>query len=152
MADKLLAGMTILVVDDSQPIRSMMRNVLNDSSCAKILEAHDGIGAMRLLDTNPVDIVLMEYHMPFVDGIKVARYIRKSFGNDMIIGIITGETDQTVVSECQKVGVDTFIIKPFSASTVKSRLQAALKRKPKVPGGSRPAGNGSVSFVPPNER
>ena len=104
----------ILVVDDSLIARRMVRFALQGLDY-EILEAFDGTAAVRILYTQPVDLLITDLNMPNMDGLELSRIVRESHGmTDMPIIMLTQETGTKQREEARQVGVSLLIPKPFT--------------------------------------
>ena len=118
---------TVLIVDDETAIREMIVLAL-EMAGYETLEAADGIQAMRILQTQQPDLVLLEWMMPGASGLEVARKIRKDDNHkDVPIIMLTAKEDEDAKITGLSV-VDDFITKPFSPRELVARLKAILRR------------------------
>jgi CheY-like chemotaxis protein len=118
--DVSLAGRRILVVDDVEINRDIIIALLEDSGA--VLEgAGDGKTAVELSSRNRYDLVLMDLHMPGIDGFEAARLIRASGlpGRDSLpIIAVTADTGGDMITRCHKVGMSDLIGKPIDGETL----------------------------------
>jgi len=107
-------GKTILTVDDARTMRQMVSFTLR-SAGHEVLEAQDGVVALSVLQTRPVDLVLTDINMPNMNGIELTRQLRTmpSFGKTPII-LLTTESDPGKKAEGRAAGATGWIVKPFS--------------------------------------
>jgi two-component system chemotaxis response regulator CheY len=132
--------MKILVVDDSQAMRKIIRNALEDMgySASSVVEACDGVDAMRQLGENlfNVDLILADWNMPIMDGLTFLRQLR---GVEMLRKIpfimVTDETHRARVVEVINAGARDYIVKPFTPETLRQKILAVemtllAERKP----------------------
>ena len=118
---------TVLIVDDETAIREMIVLAL-EMAGYETLEAADGIQAMRILQTQQPDLVLLDWMMPGASGLEVARKIRKDDNHkDVPIIMLTAKEDEDAKITGLSV-VDDFITKPFSPRELVARLKAILRR------------------------
>lgn len=108
--------MVVLVIDDAKVMRNIIANAIKENfkSDVEILEAADGISAMRLLDSNDVNIVFVDWNMPEMDGLEFvqeARSMNQYAGLPLIM--ITSEAARYMVVEAVKAGVTDYIVKPI---------------------------------------
>jgi DNA-binding response OmpR family regulator len=116
----------LLVVDDDSHIRELVKVFLENEGL-DILEAVDGVDAMSKLDSEKIDMVIMDIMMPNMDGWELCREIRK-FYNDLPILMLTakGETAQKVKGF--NLGTDDYLVKPFEPAELIVRVKSILKR------------------------
>ncbi|WP_426113460.1 ATP-binding protein [Massilia sp. PWRC2] len=110
-----LAGLRLLVVDDSEINREVARRILSDQG-ASVTLADDGGAALAWLDQHPdeVDLVLMDVQMPVMDGIEATRRLRAKarFANLPIVALTAGAF-QSHHDAAREAGMSHFITKPF---------------------------------------
>ena len=121
----------VLIVDDSSYMRSIIKIVLKSIGFRQIYEADDGASALKLLQLNPVDIVLADWEMPIVNGIELVRFIRRS--SDGIapltpIIMISGHSEIKRIVEARDAGVNEFVVKPLSVQTLYTRLVSIIEK------------------------
>lgn len=119
----------ILVVDDSATMRKIITNVLKELDIHPdlIIEAQDGVDAIGKVKTNNFDLILTDWNMPKMDGLHLVQNLRKlPKSKDIPIIMITTEGSKTEVIAALKSGVNNYIVKPFNAQTLKTKLQPFL--------------------------
>ncbi|WP_320776698.1 response regulator [Streptomyces sp. CRN 30] len=84
-------------------------------------KAHTGAEARRLLDRTPVDLILLDLHLPDVHGLQLARSLRAA-GHRADVIAVTSARDLAVVREGVSLGVVQYVLKPFTFSTLRDRL------------------------------
>jgi PAS domain S-box-containing protein len=121
-------GELVLVVDDEDDIRTILRNVLT-SSGYRVLEAADGAGAVAVLSRagNTVDLVVTDMRMPGMDGLETIRALR-GVRPDVPIVLISGLHTQTLSDEAAELGVRHVLAKPFSSALLLQSLGDILNR------------------------
>lgn len=115
----------ILIVDDEQKIRMVLREYaeFEGHTC---VEAEDGMQAVKLTRENEFDMIIMDVMMPKLDGYYAVKEIRKfSSVPIMMLSARVEEYDRLFGFE---VGVDDYVVKPFSPKEVMARISAILKR------------------------
>ncbi|MGV8075613.1 MAG: tetratricopeptide repeat protein [Syntrophobacteraceae bacterium] len=119
-----------LIVDDNPPIRSMIKKMLHQMGYFAVLEdAGDGEEAWGKLKAQEFDLVICDIKMPRLDGIGLLKRCR----SDAVLRVlpflmITGETMQEVVAFAGEWGAYECILKPFSYSDLKKRIESVLER------------------------
>jgi len=125
---------TILLVEDDTTIaRFVELELLHEGY--QVLRAEDGSSAIDLVDANDVDLVILDLMLPGIDGLDVARFIRKK-GKAVPILMLTARAETTDVVAGFDAGADDYLRKPFEVPELLSRVRALLKRGGVV----RPAG------------
>ncbi len=122
----------ILIADDSQFMRKKLRDILDKEGYKDILEAEDGVEALRIWESKKrPDLVLLDIIMPNVDGRGVLKKMNKSDVAKRLI-IVTAVGQEKMKQETKKLGVKHYIIKPFQEKEVIEmikKVSGALKRK-----------------------
>lgn len=121
--------MKILVVDDSSTMRRIIINCLKAIGQEEVIQAEDGVDAEMKLNQNPgVELILTDWNMPNKDGLSFLQSVR---ANEKYKGIpvvmITTESEKSNVVTALKAGANNYIVKPFSADTLKAKLDQILK-------------------------
>jgi two-component system chemotaxis response regulator CheY len=115
--------MRILIVDDSVTMRQIMRNLLKQLDFTNVEEAGDGSTAIKKLKTDTFDFVITDWHMPKVTGLELIKAIRadEKTKNTPIL-MVTAEADKENVIQAAQVGVNDYVVKPFSAETLQGKI------------------------------
>lgn len=116
----------ILVADDEADIRALLR-ILLEKDGYRVLEAADGLEALRALRDHPeVSLILLDIMMPNLDGFETARALRKS--TDAPILFLTARSSDTDKTAAYGNGGDDYIVKPFHATDLRLKIRAMLAR------------------------
>jgi len=117
----------ILIVDDDPHIRKLLQVILAEEGFT-ILEAQDGKDALSLLDSEKVDLIILDIMMPNMDGWDLCENIRAYYSDSLPILMLTakGETAQKVKGF--NLGADDYLVKPFHPAELIARIKALLKR------------------------
>ena len=121
-----MAEGTILIVEDDATIARFVELELQHAGFG-VLRAGDGPTAIDLLDANEVVLVLLDLMLPGIDGIDVARHIRKK-GSTFPILMLTARAETHDVVSGFEAGADDYLRKPFEIPELLSRVRALLKR------------------------
>ncbi len=128
--------MKILVVDDSRTMRKILRNALEGMgySAASVIEASDGVEAMGRLREHrfKIDIILVDWNMPNMDGITFVKTYRGQ-GNKTPIIMVTTENEKARVVEAIKAGVDNYVVKPFTPEVLGERINDTMAKVESAP-------------------
>jgi CheY-like chemotaxis protein len=120
----------VMIVDDNKHMRGLVRTVLEALGVGRIVEARDGETALERMQENSVDLIIADWHMDGMDGLKLTRFIRNSEDSpDRFIPIImlTGHTEAGRVTEARDCGVTEFMAKPVSARALYARISAIIE-------------------------
>jgi diguanylate cyclase (GGDEF)-like protein len=119
---------TLLIVDDDPMILKLIRPMLGDCKF-RALDASNGRDAIKLIESEVVDVVLLDVILPDIDGKDVCREIRRHYEKTPIqIVFMSGLVNADRMDTLLEAGADDFIQKPFDALELQLRLKAALMR------------------------
>ena len=116
----------LLVVDDEQNIRSMIRKYAEFDGYT-VDEADDGMEAVRMFKKGAYDLIIMDVMMPELDGFSACREIRRSDAQTPII-MLSARGEEYDRIHGFELGVDDYVVKPFSPRELMMRVSAVLKR------------------------
>ena len=137
--DTLIQSLCVLVVDDNQYMRKMIRNLLVNCGIKDIYEAADGIAALDSIRTVAPDAVVLDWEMPLLSGPELVRIVRSPGVfpmPDVPIIMLTGHCERWRVVEAVRLGVNEFLTKPVSAKALYDRLVAiTLQPRPIIQNG-----------------
>ncbi len=120
--------MKILVVDDSAMMRSMVRNALlaYGDGTSTIIEARDGVEALDLLRINDVQLMLIDWNMPRLDGLDLVKRVRSN-GFVRPVVMVTSVHDPLKAMEAARAGVSDYVTKPFQMLELWQRIEKFVK-------------------------
>ncbi len=114
--------MRALVIDDSKSIRSILTGILVGVGFT-VEEAANGLEAMDLIKKEKVDLALVDWNMPDMNGCEFIQEVRKDNAyKDMRMMMVTTETAIDKVAEALKAGADEYIMKPFTNEMIVEKL------------------------------
>ncbi|OGG97113.1 MAG: hypothetical protein A2527_13260 [Candidatus Lambdaproteobacteria bacterium RIFOXYD2_FULL_50_16] len=118
----------ILIVDDSPPIRHLVKKSLQDLHFNNFEEASDGNEAFEKLSQDPgYKLVLLDWQMPNMTGIELLRKIRAEAKlRHVPVVMITAEALKDNILEAAQAGISGYIIKPFDAFTLGEKIEKIL--------------------------
>ena len=123
-----MAEQTVLVVDDENSIRDMVRTALEFAGF-DCLEAEDGQHAHALIVDKRPDLVLLDWMMPGISGIELVRRLRRDESTvNLPVIMLTAKADEDNKIQGLDVGADDYLIKPFSPRELIARIRAVLRR------------------------
>ena len=119
-----MASPKIIIVDDNDLIRTLLRGILRAEECEIIGEARNGTLALELIEKSKPDIVLLDVLMPEMDGLETLQNIKQQYP-EIIVVMITGSPSKDNVKESIEGGASGFIVKPFNSAKVIETLKRA---------------------------
>ena len=123
----------ILVVDDELGIRSIVRKYAEFEGHT-VYEASDGMEAVGIFRETEIDIIIMDIMMPELDGFSAVREIRKNSSVPIIMLSARGEEYDKINGF--NLGIDDYVVKPFSPRELMLRIEAVMKRVSVIPSDS----------------
>lgn len=118
----------ILIVDDNDLMRSLLRGILRNENYQIVGEARNGSVALEFIDRIKPDIVFLDVMMPEMDGLEALQNIRRRYPEIVVI-MITGNPSKENVEESIQGGAAGFIVKPFNSAKVLDTLSLAWQRR-----------------------
>jgi two-component system phosphate regulon response regulator PhoB len=124
----LMAGKTVLIVDDEASIREMIAVAL-EMADYDYLEAADAREAHSLIIDRQPDLILLDWMLPGTSGVELARRLKKEEATcEIPIIMLTAKVEEDNKIQGLEVGADDYITKPFSPRELVARLKAVLRR------------------------
>src|SRR5213078_5284848 len=122
---RMVAVATILVGDDEPRIVQLVRDYLEHGGFT-VITASDGPGALRSARTGRPDLVVLDLSLPGLDGLDVARSLRRE--REVPIIMLTARTEESDKLVGLELGADDYLTKPFSPKELVARVRAVLRR------------------------
>ncbi len=123
-------GLRFLVVEDSPTMRQLISFSLKRFKGCRIIEAVDGVDALKKLQMEEVDVILTDINMPVMDGLKLVTLVRQNPKlRDLPIIIITTEGAQEDRDRGLALGADAYISKPIQSSSLLKVITEVLEKK-----------------------
>ncbi len=121
------ATLPILVIDDYPAMIRILRHLLKQIGFDNVEEAQDGGSALEKLREKPYGLVISDRYMEPMGGMDLLKHMRtdETLKETPFI-MITAESKGEKVLEAKQAGVDNYIVKPFNAATLKSKIAAVL--------------------------
>jgi DNA-binding response OmpR family regulator len=116
---------TVLVVDDEPAIVRLMRDYLERAGFA-VVSAANGDDALRVFSRGHPDLVILDLGLPSMDGLDVARAMRRA--GDTPIIMLTARAEESDRVAGLELGADDYVTKPFSAREIVARVRAVMRR------------------------
>jgi two-component system, chemotaxis family, chemotaxis protein CheY len=120
-----LNRLRVLVIDDNQHMRRILRTLLHSFGTREVYEAEDGASGLEAFTHQLPDIVITDWVMPIFDGLEVTQMIRKPGANAnpyVPIIMLTGHSEKKRVLMARDAGVTEFLAKPISAKALYQRI------------------------------
>jgi CheY-like chemotaxis protein len=122
-------GATILLVEDEESLRKVMRDLLERDGYT-VAEAADGVQALDAVDRHAPDVILLDLNLPGLDGYSVLQQLRSRVSSRSIpVIVLTAKGDEDNEVRVFQLGADDFLTKPFRARALSARLEAVLSRR-----------------------
>jgi len=120
-------SMPILIVDDYKTMLRIIRNLLKQLGFTNVDEATDGSAALQKLRDKEYHLVISDWNMEPMSGMQLLTEVRADTKlKDLPFIMITAESKTENVIAAKQAGVSNYIVKPFNAATLKTKLQAVL--------------------------
>jgi two-component system chemotaxis response regulator CheY len=121
--------MKVLIVDDFSTMRRIIKNLLRDLGFTNTFEADDGNTALPMLQKGDFEFVVTDWNMPIMQGIDLLKEIRKDPKlKHLPVLMVTAEAKREQIIEAAQAGVNGYIVKPFTAVTLKEKLDKVFER------------------------
>ena len=122
-------NMKILIVDDFSTMRRIIKNLLRDLGFNNTQEADDGLTALPMLQSGDFEFLVTDWNMPGMAGIDLLKKVR---ADDNLSGLpvlmVTAESKRDQIVEAAQAGVNGYIVKPFTAQTLKEKIDKIWER------------------------
>jgi len=121
--------MKILVVDDFSTMRRIIKNLLRELGFTNVAEADDGQTALPKLQSGDFDLLITDWNMPGMSGLDLLKAVRadEKLANLPVL-MVTAEARREQIIAAAQAGVNGYIIKPFTAATLKEKLEKIFER------------------------
>lgn len=119
----------ILIVDDFATMRKVIRNLLKQSGYENIVEAEDGVNALKILKSQKIDFVVSDWNMPNMSGLELLKAVRADEDLKALpFLMVTAEALQENVVAAVKAGVSNYIVKPFTSETLDEKIKKIMEK------------------------
>lgn len=119
------ANLNVLIVDDYKTMLRVIRNLLNQLGFVNIDEATDGSMALGMIAQKKYDLVISDWNMEPMTGLDLLKSIRAN-SNKVPFIMVTAESKTENIIAAKTAGVNNYIVKPFNADTLKSKIAAVM--------------------------
>ncbi|BCG63013.1 MAG: two-component system, chemotaxis family, chemotaxis protein CheY [Methyloprofundus sp.] len=122
-------NMKILVVDDFSTMRRIVKNLLRDLGFTNTFEADDGKTALPMLQGGGFDFLVTDWNMPGMTGIDLLKAVRSDPNLvNLPVLMVTAEAKREQIILAAQTGVNGYVIKPFTAATLKEKIEKIFER------------------------
>lgn len=122
-------NMNILIVDDFSTMRRIIKNLLRDLGFTNTSEADDGTTALPMLQTGKFDFLVTDWNMPGMQGIDLLKAVRSDPElASLPVLMVTAESKRDQIVEAAQAGVNGYVVKPFTAATLKEKIDKIFER------------------------
>lgn len=117
----------ILVVDDFASMRKIVHNLLADLGYSNVVEAGSGADALQIAQSGNVDLIITDWNMPSMTGLELLQQVRSSARcSSLPVLMVTAQAHRDEILAAAQAGVSDYIIKPFTTSTLKQKIDGVL--------------------------
>lgn len=118
----------MLVVDDTQPIRHHLANLLTTRCDARVVQAENGVQALKALREQTFDLVVTDVNMPLLDGLKLTAMVRQDpTHHEVPILVMTTQASDADRAHAMRMGATDYVVKPAQDDEVVRRVKVLLK-------------------------
>ena len=124
-----IEALKVLVVDDDQYMRKVVRTMLNAIGVKNVFDANDGVSGLDAIRQHNPDLVIVDWEMPMIDGAQFVRMVRSPGefpAPDVPIIMLSGHGDRWRVIEAARIGAHEYLLKPVSTKSLLDRIVAIL--------------------------
>ena len=122
-------NMKILIVDDFSTMRRIIKNLLRDLGFTNTSDADDGNTALPMLQSGKYDFLVTDWNMPGMTGIELLKAVRADPNlAHLPVLMVTAEQKREQIVEAAQAGVNGYIVKPFTAVTLKEKIDKIFER------------------------
>ena len=125
------SNLTVMVVDDNQSLRRTIGDILRAVGLSSQVQAEDGLAAWKKLQDTQVDLIILDWDMPNMNGMELLEKIRQAndrFGQIKVL-MLTAHATRNDVMEAIHKGAQDYVVKPFSPDTLYAKLNKLLKSR-----------------------
>ena len=116
----------VMIADDSDAIRTFLKDVVISSGYSFVAEANNGMDAIDKVKSTSPDILLLDYSMPKKNGLDVLKEIKK-FGSTKVI-MVTVSDEQELIEKCIQMGASAYLVKPFNPDMVLKAISYTIEQ------------------------
>ncbi|WP_415920511.1 response regulator [Tateyamaria sp. SN6-1] len=117
----------VMVVDDMSTSRGLITQALDGLGVRHVSTAEDGADALSTLSRAPVHLVISDYNMPNMDGLKLLHHLRSGQKTKSIgFILITGRAEQQIIDYGRKLGMNNYLKKPFEPADLRKCIESVV--------------------------
>ena len=125
----LASSLKVIIADDQQTSRLLIRSGLADLGVQQIVMAKDGQEALDCIMRQPAHLVISDYHMPRLNGVELLRAVRAHLPTrKSAFFLLTGVDDNAFLAEAMSLQVNNYLKKPVSVPELKKKIEAVFGR------------------------
>src|SRR5690606_21957342 len=119
----------IMIIDDEEPVVALIEKILRRGGYENVRSATDARLALPMFRAFEPDLILMDLHMPFLDGVNVMQQLRNRNrpGEFLPVVLVTGDTTPDARQQALSAGANDFLLKPFDPTEVLLRIRNLLE-------------------------
>ena len=119
----------IMVVDDMSTSRGLITQALDSFGVRDVAVAENGKEALHALAKRPVHLVISDYNMPEIDGLKLLHYLRAGASTKGVgFVLVTGRAEQVIIDHGKKLAMNNYLKKPFQPEDLRNCIEAVVGR------------------------
>lgn len=128
---ELFKTKVVLIVEDHDSMRTIMKGFLRNLGFVTIEEAGDGTKAWQIVQDTPIDLIVSDWNMPVMSGLELLKRVRGNpLYEDIPFLMVTSEAHEDLVVTAIDAGVTHYIVKPFTLDTFSSKITTILTHRP----------------------
>ncbi len=124
MAEKNMGK--LMIVDDNEGVRHLVSRWLERAGFS-VSQAKDGAEALDLIKKDPPDIILADIRMPKINGLELARMVKRDFPDTKVV-LMTAYSSPQTIAQAKREGVDDYLEKPFTQDQVEKTAREVMAR------------------------
>ena len=125
---KISGNHTILIIDDNDVSRSMLRHILSSDIRHKVVgEAGSGKLGLEMMERHRPDVVCLDIHMQDSNGLDVLRQIKKQWPHTIVL-MVSGNNDRNTILEAAQGGANGYLVKPFNPTGLLNTIEQAIAK------------------------
>lgn len=133
----------ILVADDFESMRRIVKHALNSVGFHDVTLVGDGSAALELLQSGSFDCLITDALLPQLDGLELLRAVRADPRlHSLRVLMLSAEAQRPQIIEAMQAGVDGYLVKPFTVASLKAQIDRVMAARPSGGAGAKPASRG----------